>query len=177
MQCEKCQQNVASVHLTDVVNNTKREYHLCKECAKIQGVSLQAQLQKFKDLTQDLTLPEGLTLPEFFAPSFEESGSERAENAPEDCPRCKMSYSRFRRDGKFGCSHDYTVFLSTLDELFEKIHESTRHIGRAPARFQKEGSDQGRFDQLREQLKRAVQGEQYEKAAEIRDQMRLMGKN
>ena len=173
MQCEKCQQNVASVHLTDVINNTKHEYHLCKECAKIQGVSLQAQLQKFKDLT----LPEGLTLPEFFAPSFEESGSERAENAPEDCPRCKMSYSRFRRDGKFGCSHDYTVFLSTLDELFEKIHESTRHIGRAPARFQKEGSDQGLFDQLREQLKRAVQGEQYEKAAEIRDQMRLMGKN
>ncbi len=167
MQCEKCQQNVANVHLTDVVNNTKREYHLCKECAKIQGVSLQAQLQKFKDLT----------LPEFFAPSFEESGSERAESAPEDCPRCKMSYLRFRRDGKFGCSHDYTVFLSTLDELFEKIHESTRHIGRAPARFQQEDSQQGQLHQLREQLKRAVQGEQYEKAAEIRDQMRLMGKN
>ena len=115
MICEKCQQNEACVHLTDIVNNTKREYRLCKECAKIHGVSIQAQLQKFKNIT----------LPEFYAPSIEVSGDDLEETQVEDCPRCKMSYSLFRKEGKFGCAHDYTVFRSTLDDLLEKIHAST----------------------------------------------------
>lgn len=165
MQCEKCQQNEACVHLTDIVNNTKREYRLCKECAKIHGVSIQAQLQKFKNIT----------LPEFYAPSMEMK-SEDSEEAPvEDCPHCKMSYSLFRKEGKFGCSHDYTVFRGSLVDLLEKIHASTQHRGRTPGRFREQDTHQSKLDSLREDLLRAVQGEQYEKAAAIRDQMRLMG--
>ena len=173
MLCEKCQQNEATVHLTDIANLKKREYRLCSECARIHGVSIQAQLQKFKSLT----------LPDFFAHHFHESDTEQAESPPESCPRCKMSYSQFRRDGKFGCSHDFTVFRSTLEELFKKIHDSSQHIGRTPSCFrewsedQEEDSHQVQLDELREELKRAVRGEQYEKAAEIRDQMRLMGMN
>lgn len=165
MLCEKCQQNEACVHLTDIVNNTKREYRLCKECAKVHGVSIQAQLQKFKNIS----------LPAFFAPSAESSDIEQAAITVESCPRCKMSYSLFRKEGKFGCSHDYTVFRSTLDDLLDKIHASTQHRGRTPSRFRGQDSNQSKLDQLREELTRAVKGEQYEKAAAIRDQMRLMG--
>ncbi|HIC22861.1 MAG TPA: hypothetical protein EYO84_05505 [Planctomycetes bacterium] len=167
MLCEKCQQNEATVHLTDVANQVKQEYHLCSECARVHGVSVPAQFQKFKSFT----------LPDFFTHQSQESDTEQAESPPENCPRCKMSYSKFRRDGKFGCSHDFTVFRSTLEDLFKKIHNSSQHIGRTPSCFRKENSHRIQLDGLREELKRAVQGEQYEKAAEIRDQMRLMGRN
>ncbi|MGE4619568.1 MAG: UvrB/UvrC motif-containing protein [Planctomycetota bacterium] len=167
MLCEKCQQNDACVHLTDVTNNTKREYHLCKDCAEVHSVSIQAQLQKFKNIN----------LPEFFTPLSGELSQEKAQDSIADCPQCKMSYSLFRKDGKFGCAHDYTVFRSTLDDLLKKIHDSTQHRGRTPRRFRQQDSHQEELDQLRQQLTSAVNGEQYEKAAAIRDQMRLMGNN
>ncbi|MEC9476019.1 MAG: UvrB/UvrC motif-containing protein [Planctomycetota bacterium] len=168
MLCEKCQENEACVHLTDIVNNTKREYRLCKECAEVHGVSIQAQLQKFKNITN-------ITLPEFCAPSIDIGSGDSEVTDVEDCPRCKMSYSLFRKEGKFGCSHDYTVFRGSLDDLLEKIHASTQHRGRTPGRFREQDNHQTKLDQLREELLQAVQGEQYEKAAAIRDQMRLMG--
>lgn len=158
MLCEKCQKNKVVVHLTDIVNQTKRQYHLCKECAGFHGVSIKAQIKKHK---------EQFTLPEFYSSPDGDCGSV-------SCPDCGMTYSRFRKEGKFGCSHDYDVFRDDLDELLEKIHESNQHRGRAPGRFRKQISRKVQLTQLREELTQAVSDEQFEKAAAIRDQMRLL---
>ncbi len=165
MLCEKCQKNEVAVHLTDIVNQTKRQYHLCKECAGFHGVSIQAQMKKHK---------EQFTLPEFYSSPDTSSEHSDGDCGSVSCPDCGMTYSRFRKEGKFGCSHDYHVFRTDLDELLEKIHESNQHRGRAPARFRKQISRKVQLTQLREELTRAVTDEQFEKAAAIRDQMRLL---
>ena len=102
MLCENCQKNKAVVHLTDIVNNTKKEYRLCKECAGIHGVSIQATLKKHKQFT----LPDLLSDPD----STMRAGD--GDTAVKACTRCGMSYSLFRKEGKFGCSHDYECFRS-----------------------------------------------------------------
>src|SRR5690606_11765977 len=33
MLCEQCKQAPATVHITQIVNDTKREMHLCEDCA------------------------------------------------------------------------------------------------------------------------------------------------
>ena len=38
MICEACQQNLATVHLTEIVQKQKRETHLCETCAETKGI-------------------------------------------------------------------------------------------------------------------------------------------
>ena len=40
MICEKCQKQHATVHLTEIVNQEKKEAHLCEECARSSGVGI-----------------------------------------------------------------------------------------------------------------------------------------
>ena len=36
--CESCQEKLATVHLTEIVQKAKRELHLCEACAQERGV-------------------------------------------------------------------------------------------------------------------------------------------
>jgi protein arginine kinase activator len=69
--------------------------------------------------------------------------------------------------------HCYGTFEQSLRELLRKIHGNSRHNGRryeppAPAFF--EGTSM--IGELRERLRRAVETEQFELAASIRDQIK-----
>ncbi len=46
MQCDRCNQRPATVHLTEITNGQKQETHLCEVCAK------EIQLQGFGFLPQ-----------------------------------------------------------------------------------------------------------------------------
>lgn len=164
MLCEKCQQNEVAVHLTDIAAGIKKKYQLCKKCAEDHGVSIQAQLKKHKQFT----------LTEFYGSPQSQSHQDKDQATDSACSQCGMSYSLFRKEGKFGCSHDYQTFRSDLDELMNKIHASSQHRGRAPGRFRQQVSRQVQLDHLREELTQAVSDEQFEEAAKIRDQMRLL---
>ncbi|MCA8913186.1 MAG: UvrB/UvrC motif-containing protein, partial [Planctomycetes bacterium] len=91
------------------------------------------------------------------------------------CPECGMTLSEFRARGRFGCPLDYEVFAEHLDPLFERIHDvqPARHEGRLP---EGDGGDeviekQRSLADLRKQLENAVAEENYELAAELRDQI------
>ena len=43
MKCQSCS-SVATVHLTDIVQGTKREVHLCQECAEQQHLVTKHEL-------------------------------------------------------------------------------------------------------------------------------------
>ncbi|OUU21665.1 MAG: hypothetical protein CBC13_08720 [Planctomycetia bacterium TMED53] len=164
MLCEKCQQNEVTVHLTDIVNNTKKEYHLCRDCAQSHGVSIKATLENFKNLT----------IPEFYSPPAKGDSESAQDSAPSDCPDCGMSYAKFRKEGKFGCARDYDLFSDSLDELFGKIQPSTQHKGRVPARFHGVVSQSMEVERLRQKMEQAAIDEDYEKAAAIKSQLKSL---
>lgn len=162
MKCESCNKKYATVHLTEIVGNVKKERHLCEECA--QGVS--TQIAKVPSPTEILT-----NLINQVAPGINELSKIV-------CPVCGLSYLEFRSHGRLGCPMDYTVFRKGLIPLLEKMHSSSQHVGKVPSRAGKEMIKKNELMQLRNELNKSIEKEDYERAAELRDKIyELSGDN
>ncbi|HZT81302.1 MAG TPA: UvrB/UvrC motif-containing protein [Gemmataceae bacterium] len=156
MKCQACNANPATVHLTDIVNQHKKELHLCQECAEKQQFLKQ----------QELNLPAILqTL------IGHHVGRQSDELARLVCPECGIKYMEFRAEGRLGCPHDYTVFRAGLVPLLQRIHRAERHTGKTPRR-RRSGDDLQSERELRRRLRAAVETENYEEAARVRDLLR-----
>ena len=159
MQCEACQKKDATVHLTDVSNNSKKEIHLCEACAKTQGVTIKSYMNKAAEY------------PELLTQLVQSQSDSRTEDKDLACPRCGISDRKFRNTGKFGCAHDYVVFKKGVLNLLEKIHGKVEHRGKVPLRASDQIAKQKELRSLRADLEKSVREEAYERAAKIRDQI------
>lgn len=163
MKCESCGKAVASVHLTEIKNGKKVEKHLCEACAaQNEGLSaakthmpINELLSKF--VTNHMGLPPG----------------------PQEtlaCPQCGITWAEFRQSGLLGCEHDYPTFEKEMTPLLQRAHEgAAHHVGKVPTRRGGSGVPVKRaLDavKLKKELARAVETEDYEKAAKLRDQIR-----
>jgi protein arginine kinase activator len=158
MMCENCKKHQATIHLTEIVNNTKKEVHLCEHCAEKQGL-----------------VKQQMSIADFLAGLASGGVSASKQKLPDvRCPSCKLSLAEFQSGGRFGCADDYTVFRERIMPLIEKIHDSTQHVGKVPARAGKNVQREKELRQLQGELKRAVDREEYEKAAQIRDKLRQL---
>jgi len=92
------------------------------------------------------------------------------------CEQCGLSWTDFKQGGLLGCEHDYQLFEKDLTPLLQRAHENaTHHIGKVPARRGGTGVPAKRgvdVTRLRKDLARAVESEDYEKAAKLRDQIK-----
>jgi protein arginine kinase activator len=155
VKCQLCG-SPATIHLTDIVNNQKKETHLCQRCAE----------------AQHLVSKQGLNLPEVLQSLIgQHLGPQSDELARLSCPACGIRYMEFRAQGRLGCPHDYAVFRTGLEPLLKRIHRSTRHVGKVPRRGPP-GGGQAELVELRRQLQQAVAAEAYEEAARLRDLLR-----
>jgi protein arginine kinase activator len=160
MKCQSCSKP-ATVHITTIEKDgLKKVLHLCQACAE------QQQLVK----QQELNLPAILqTL------IGQHVGPLSDELARMTCPECGIRFMEFRQQGRLGCPHDYVVFRNGLEPLLERIHRSTRHVGKAPRRDPAAAAEQAQLLALRRRLREAVEAEEYEEAARIRDLLRSKG--
>ncbi len=155
MLCDVCHKNIATVHLTEIVNEKITEMHICQECAK----------SKAKDIEQP-------SLSDFLGGL---AGAER--KAALKCPSCGFSYEDFRKKGRLGCGGCYAAFKRQLLPLLKKVHSASRHTGKIPLHMEKKELPQAKAEQLRSQLNRAIQLEEYEEAARLRDALKKLEKN
>jgi protein arginine kinase activator len=149
--CESCKKQQATVHLTDIHDNEKKELHLCQACAQAKGISFQ----------------HNFSLPELLAELTGGKGGADPETGSLVCEECGLSYNEFQARGRLGCPNDYQAFRKELLPMLERIHGRTRHQGRAPGG---EGTRQELMD-LQRRLRAAVEREEYESAAELRDRI------
>jgi len=156
VKCQFCQKP-ATVHLTEIVNNNKRELHLCQSCAEAQ------QVIKHKELNLPAILQNLIG---------QHLGPQMDELSRLSCPACGIKYMEFRAQGRLGCPHDYTVFKSGLDSLLYRIHRGTRHVGKSPHQGAPPAERFVEIARLRRQLQSAVDAEAYEEAARLRDLLR-----
>ncbi|MCK4851257.1 MAG: UvrB/UvrC motif-containing protein, partial [Phycisphaerae bacterium] len=95
------------------------------------------------------------------------------ELAELSCPQCGLSFLEFRQHGLLGCPNDYEVFEQPLDGLLTRVHgEDTHHVGKVPARGGTQQKRNMKLLRLRRELAGAVESEEYEKAAELRDRIK-----
>jgi protein arginine kinase activator len=163
MKCEKCAKP-ATFHITDIVEKGKhREFHFCDEHAR----------QHLAPPEEALEAP---TMSEIAKKLIVAPGSLR-EPSPADkqvCPVCQITFLEFRNSGRLGCPYDYEVFRDELMPLLENIHGETRHSGKFPRGGAGNTQQQTTLIQLRNELKRAVAAEDYEAAARLRDQIKVI---
>jgi protein arginine kinase activator len=153
--CQRCKKQPATIHLTEILQNEKRERHLCEDCAKEEGVAIKAQIN-LQDVLSGMV----------------EAHQSASSEANLTCPDCGITYAEFRNGGRLGCPHDYDVFAEPLREVLEKVHGATEHLGKLPHRAGSDMTSQRELMQLRRQLQEAVETEQYEEAARLRDLIR-----
>ena len=81
----------------------------------------------------------------------------------------------FRSTGRLGCAHCYQAFETSLRDLLRRVHNSARHVGRryeAPAPPKSETLSL--LGELRQRLRRAIENEEFELAADLRDRIRVL---
>jgi protein arginine kinase activator len=158
MLCDSCGERDWKVTLTKVVDDAVIQVHLCDTCAAEQGVETTVSAPKTA-LTSLLQSVQA------------QMATSQADSAR--CSFCQASYKDFRASGRLGCARCYSTFETQLHDLLQRVHGAVRHTGRqyyapAPDQLQRAST----VLELREQLRRAIELEQFEQAARLRDQLK-----
>lgn len=149
MKCETCNENDATVHLKQMINGETKELFVCEGCAAKQSMSAASPLNLV-----DFLFGVGMS-------TANEIGSNKA------CPSCGIQVCELRKNMRLGCPDCYKAFPDELMPMLEEMHEDTRHTGKVPD-AQRTVS---RVHKLKRALSRAVAGEEFEQAAELRDRI------
>ncbi len=157
MKCDLCD-NQATVHLIEIQGDKRVEKHLCETHAVQEGVAVKVQNPPINELLEKFVMKH--------------SGIEVPAQQKQVCSSCGLGYEEFRKSGLLGCPDCYLAFEASLIPLLERAHEgSARHLGKVPAHAGVNELRQQRLRQLRRELEQAVAAEQYERAANLRDQL------
>jgi protein arginine kinase activator len=150
-QCEKCGEQRATVHLTEIEDGKPKEHHYCEQCYASQSESYQTGTA-FNRLLAAV------------APAL-------AEMSSHQCPVCGINYLVFRHSFRLGCQHDYEAFEQPLEALLDEIHGDTRHCGKVPPGVGRQEALRQRLTSLQKRLEIAIAEENYEHAATLRDRI------
>lgn len=190
MKCNKCGKE-ATTHLRQNINGQVTEFWLCAECAEEMGVG--GMFSGFGGFGSFGSLGfGGFGGMESLLGSFFGSHAP-AKSIPEQT-RCSVCGSTFRdisERGKAGCANCYDVFSSQLQHTIERIHGRCVHNGKLPGKstpasmpkntaaaakpeVQNKAPEKESIESLRAKLREAVAKEEYEKAAQLRDEIRRL---
>jgi protein arginine kinase activator len=164
--CERCNKP-ATVHTVEISGGKPHDIHLCEACAQEAGYVQQAHV------------PINELLNQFLKAHAQVSDAPAAR-----CPDCGMSWQEFKDTGLLGCPKDYDLFLNQLNGVVERAQQgATHHTGKAvevhggPGRARKDDAvklRQTELNKLRKELARAIEDESYERAAQLRDQIKTL---
>jgi protein arginine kinase activator len=164
MSCDQCREREAVIHLTQIVNEQVTTLHLCERCAAEKGVESPGGVAKTPLGTFLAAMGKG----------YPDQTSTTARSA-DNCQRCGGTLQDFRESGRLGCPECYRSFEAPLRDLLRRLHGSTHHMGeRYAERGQPPPEDGVQAADLREQLRLAVETENFELAAELRDRLRVV---
>lgn len=156
MLCDICKQNVATVHLTQMVEGKTKKVDLCEACSKDKGVDD----------------PTGFSLADLLLGLGAGQEMEQAMAGVEvKCAHCGFSQADFKKAGRLGCAECYDTFAEGLESLLKTMHKGTRHVGKVPQAFKQSQDLADKLKSLQSTLDKSVGAEDFETAARIRDEI------
>ena len=164
MLCEKCNKKSATVHLTQIVNNKKTEMHLCEECANKSSFISHTKSFEFES--------------EFSFQSFLSNliGSDYvfSDKSAASCPKCGTSQRDIAKGNLLGCAKCYNMFKRELLPVIKRIHGTIQHMGKVPGHTTGKANLMKKLKDLKSFLKDAISKEEFERAAKIRDEIKVL---
>jgi len=159
MICCVCKEKEATVHLTQIAGDKVQKVDLCEECAKHKGVND----------------PTGFSLADLLLGIGASQEFEQATGSTEvKCPKCGFTQADFKKAGRLGCPECYTTFSEGLEGLLKTMHKGTQHTGKVPRALQQTRDVSDRLRLLQKKLAKAVEGEDFEQAALLRDEIKQL---
>lgn len=162
MQCQQCEKP-ATFHITELTGEEHQEIHLCEDHAR--GYLMQ---------TEGGETQESQSITDAWADQLKvsQTAEDLARLDQQACPVCGITFYEFRNQGRLGCPHDYECFEAELEPLIVSIHGATEHTGKQPARRIDLAANPIELIRMRREMQQAVEEENYERASELRDEIR-----
>ena len=160
--CSVCKEKPATLFLTTIsADNKKQNLDLCDECAKAKGID---NPTAFMIADADVMLGLGA------AQEIEQA----AGGVELKCPRCGFTQADFKKSGRLGCPDCYQTFAEGLSGLLKTMHKATQHTGKAPESLRQSREISDRLKTLQKKLSRAIELEDFEQAAILRDELKRL---
>lgn len=160
MLCEECKAKEAAYTLSVMMGDEVKTRHLCEDCMAKMNMTLNSG--SIKNLLSSIL-------------SAITGNDTREETQPEIvCPRCRTTLSQFTKSGHLGCPGCYEAFREKLQPMLLQIHGRVQHAGRQPLNNEDAQRARTRQEQLTRLMEQAVALEDFETAAQLRDQLRAL---
>ena len=161
MVCDNCHERDAVVNLTTIENNVVRQLHLCEQCAAERGVETSVATPKhplgeFLQAVQQQTRAGERGCGEVLVLRADDEG------LPRDGPHGLCALLRHVR-----AEHARAAAARARGSAAHRTSRTMRRRTRCSRRRACSG-------ELRERLRRAIEQEQFEVAAELRDRIRVL---
>ena len=138
---------------------------LCDSCAKERGV----------------TDPTGFSLADMlltnFTPGEKGDDAGKSKKSPKGgkvCSQCGFTLEDLQKVRRFGCGNCYRVFTEEVSSMLRNMHKGLSHVGKVPEGLMESHYRFQKLEELRGQLEEAISSENYEMAAELRDEIRKL---
>ena len=167
MICDRCHKNEANVHITKIVNGVKQELNLCDKCAKeIEEINMIGDVEFDTPFSLQNIINGIMDYVNY------NKSSKDVNNYELVCKNCNTSYREFKKDGLLGCSECYKNLNEALIPIIKRVQGSIEHTGKVPKKSAKDIYNKRKIIKLKQKLQKAIALEEYEKAAEIRDEIK-----
>ena len=169
MKCQQCDK-LATYHITELTGGKPQELHLCEEHARQYLSSSSGEPSGVGGVAAALAQQMVQQM------AIGQTAEELASLDQQACPVCGITFFEFRSQGRLGCPHDYVAFKTQLEPLILNIHGEGEHVGKRPRRSPADSERRTQLIRLRREMKEAIEGEKYERASELRDEIRRIEK-
>ena len=154
--------------MTNIVNNQKTEQHLCNTCAT--ALQQEGKLSPYSSFMNDMW-DDSFFTNDFFKNMVYPDNLLKSHQSKR-CPQCGITYDEFNRVGKFGCDTCYETFASEIKPLLQRLQGSSEYEGSVPSHGHNVFKAKYELKSLRHQLDSAIQTENFEDAAILRDKIK-----
>lgn len=160
--CEECKKRKAIINFTQIIDNKVTTFHLCEGCAGKKGVGSQTNLSD-----SPLNI--------FISQSDDQVSEEKDKVAEKACESCGSTYKEFQESRRLGCPQCYFTFEQELGSLLRRVQGSQVHVGKGPREKRTNlTTTESRLKELRKLLEESVRQEEFERAAMLRDEIRVL---
>ncbi len=158
MKCHVCGKESAVINIRQIIGSEIKDLTLCRQCAEKKGI-----LGKGDKIELSLNqILDGLV----------SSGGNRKKADSETCSACGMKAKESGKEGRTGCSECFNAFPEEISKYLEKNGITASHLGKLPRSLQTIKTLIFDRDKLNTELKHAIETEDYENAALIRDRIK-----
>ncbi len=174
MLCERCKKNNASLFYKETVNGKTTTMSLCHECAK--ALESEGKLSLSSPFADNF--PHFGDIDDLFSGFFAPAKKNAVVSAQKQCSLCASTFADIVKNGKVGCAECYKTFRDELGKSIRSIHGNVKHIGRVTGPEKEKNEKKKRLAALKKELRSAIDSQEFERAAELRDEIKkLEGEN